>query len=186
MAGKRRAWAVLLLLAEPLCGGLAAAQATGNLTIPPTRTVAFDGHPVTLPKDLTEPATVLILGFGRDSKTATTAWEQAVRTQLVHPGAVGLYELAMLAEVPGFVRPLVLRKIKREVPGLLQGQFLSVTEDEEAWKRAAGYAADQPQAAYVLLVDRGGRVQWATHAPFSAESFADLRHKALAVAGRRP
>ena len=157
------------------------AQAMGG-QIPQTATTALNGQAVSLPSDLRAPATVLIVGFGRHSQDATTAWERAVRLQLAHPGSIGFYDAAMLAEVPGFVRPVVVRAIKREVPDGLKPNFLPLTEKEDAWKRAAGYADDQPEAAYVLLVDRTGRVQWMTHAPFSPAGFDDLRQRAMALA----
>ena len=136
--------------------------ATGQ--IPQTSVTALNGQPVTLPGDLHAPGTILILGFGRHSQDATTAWERAVRTGLARPGAIGFYDMAMLAEV-------------------LKPQFLPLTESEDAWKRVAGYTADQPEAAYVLLVDRSGGVQWRTHAQFSDAGFAQLRDRANALAG---
>ena len=151
--------------------------------IPQTSVTALNGQPVSLPADLRVPGTILILGFGRHSQDATTAWERAVRTGLARPGAIGFYDMAMLAEVPGFVRPFVVRSIKRAVPDVLKPQFLPLTENEDAWKRVAGYAADQPEAAYVLLVDRSGGVQWRTHAQFSDAGFAQLRDHANALAG---
>ena len=182
MAGKGRVLAITLAAA---CSGIfALAQAAP--AIPKTQVTSLTGQALQLPRDLATPATVLILGFGRHSQDATTAWERPVRTQLAKPGLISFYDMAMLAEVPGFIRPLVLRAIRHEVPDVLKPNFLPLTEDEDAWKRTAQYAADQPEAAYILLVDRTGHVQWSTHAPFSPAGFDELRHHAETLAHQNP
>ena len=154
----------------------------GHAPIPNTQATALDGHPVTLPRDLPGRATILILGFGRHSADATTAWEKPVRGQLAHLPAIAFYDMAMLAEVPGFVRPFVLRAIRKQVPDVLKPNFLPLTTDEDAWKHAAGYEANLPDAAYVFVVDRKGQVLWQTHAAYSAEGFRALSEAASRVA----
>ena len=151
-----------------------------NSSIPVGRVNTLDGHTLTLPADLPARATVLILGFGRHSQDATTAWEKRVRMQLAHPPAIGFYDMAMLAEVPGFVRPMVLRSVRKAVPDVLKPNFVPLTEHEDDWKRAAGYDPAQPDAAYVLLVDAHGNVRWSTH-----ENYNDARWQALVTAARQ-
>lgn len=141
---------------------------------------------MSLPGQLPGRATVLILGFGRHSQEATTAWEKPVRLQLAHPPAIGFYDMAMIAEVPGFIRPLVLRSIRRDVPDVLKPNFIPLMNEEDAWKRVAGYLPDQAEAAYVLLVDRSGRVRWSTHAAFTQSGFAQLTRAAQELAHQSP
>lgn len=150
-------------------------------SIPPTQATALDGHPVVFPRDLQGGLTVLIVGFGRHSESATTAWEKAVRTQLASPTGARFYDIAMLAEVPGFMRSLVVRAIRHEVPDVVRPNFLPLTDHEDDWKHAAGYAPDQPDAAYVLLVDAAGRIRWKTHLPFSSPQFTALKEAAQQV-----
>ncbi len=183
MAGKNRLRAILFAVSA-CCEAHVFAQATR--IVPTTKVNNLNGQPVLLPGGLPARATVLILGFGRHSQDATTAWERPTRSQLAKPGWIGFYDMAMLAEVPGLVRPFVLRAVKHEVPDVLKPNFLPLTDDEDAWKRAAGYAQDQPEAAYVMLVDRSGRVQWSTHAGYSPSAFAELRQKAEDLARITP
>ncbi len=175
MAGK-----LLALISLSLTCGIVRAQTVQ--TIPVTQATALDGNTISLPQNLSEHATILILGFGRHSADATTAWEKPVRTQLAQSAAVSFYDMAMLAEVPGFVRPVVLRSIRHKVPPVLQPHFLPLTSEEDAWKRVAGYTSDQPDAAYVMLVDHGGRVLWSTHAGYSDAGFAELGRRARSLA----
>lgn len=175
-------WLALLFSSFLLAQTPAFLQPASAPHIPATRTTALDGHTVLLSGTLPGRATVLILGFGRHSADATTAWEKPVRTQLAQAPAIGFYDMAMLAEVPSFARSLVLRSIRKQVPDVLKPNFLPLFDHENEWKQIVGYSTDQPDAAYVLLVDSAGAVRWSTHEAFSPSSFARLRNLTQALA----
>ncbi len=168
-------------------GGAQAAKAKQvAAALPPTPVTTLDGRSLQLPQELPAHATVLIIGFGRHSQEATTAWEKAVRLQLVRPPAIGFYDVAVIAEVPGFLRSFVIGRIRKAVPDVLKPNFFPLTEKEDEWKRFAGYTPDQPEAAYVVLVDGTGEARWSTHAAFTQAGFTQLTQAAqqLAVAKR--
>jgi len=131
--------------------------------IPRTQSTALDGHAVQLPRDLYPGATVLIVGFSRESATPSTNWGKSLLSALGSTPAIGVLQLPVLAEVPSLARPLVLHSIRKEVPAFLQHNFVPLTADEAAWKQLAGYDPHAPDAAYVLLVDKSGTVRWQTH-----------------------
>ena len=143
---------------------------------------SLDGQSRNFPRDLPGNASVLILGFTRKSVDPTTAWERATRTSLVHPPEIGFFDLAMLAEVPGFARGWVMHLIRNKVPDVLKPNFVPITKDEAAWKRAAGFDAKAPDDAYVLLVDRSGTVRWSTHEACTPERFALMSAQAHSLA----
>jgi len=142
--------------------------------IPATQSTALDGHPVQLPQDLFPGATVLIVGFSRESATASTDWGKSLAPALASTPSIGVLQLPMLAEVPSLVRPLVVRSIRKQVPSFLQHNFIPLTADEPAWKQLAGYDPHAPDAAYLLLVDKSGTVRWQTHAPCSPALVAQV------------
>jgi len=152
-------------------------------TIPTATGTALDGHGVSLPRDLSPSATILILGFSRSSQDATTAWEKPVRTSLASPD-IAFFDMPFLEDAPSFIRPLIVRAIRKQVPDVLKPRFVPLTSGESAWKQAAGFAPSAPDAAYVLLVDRSGRILWQTHEPFSQPRFDQLAAAARALAGR--
>ena len=160
-----------------MCLATSAAYA-GNSSISQAQLVALDGHTVSLPSQLPGRATVLIIGFGRHSQDATTPWEKAVRLRLAHVPAVGFYDMAMLAEVPAFLRSFVIGRIREAVPDVLKPNFIPLTEDEDRWKRTAGFDPAFAEAPYVLLVDRAGGVRWSSHAAFTEAGFAELSRAA--------
>lgn len=157
-------------------------------TIPTTTVTALDGHTLHLPQDLSAGATVFIVGFGRHSSDATTAWEKPVRTRLAHAPGIQFYDAAMIAEVPGFMRSTVTRLIRGKVPEVLRPNFLPLAADEPAWKTAAGYTDASPEVAYVFVVDHTGAVRWSTHAGFTEAGFAQLTEatQRVAAAANRP
>jgi hypothetical protein len=142
--------------------------------IPATQSTALDGHPVQLPRDLYQGATVLIVGFSRESSTPATNWGKALAPALSSTPTIGVLQLPMLADVPGLVRPLVLRSIRKQVPAFLQRNFVPLTANEAAWKQLAGYDTHAPDAAYVMIVDKSGAIRWQTHAPCSPALVAQV------------
>ena len=152
-------------------------------TIPAATGTALDGHSVALPRDLSGGATVLILGFTQHSQDATTAWEKPVRASLAGPRPdIAFYDMPFLQDAPSLVRPLIVRAIRKQVPDALQPRFVPLTSGEAAWKQTVGYSKDAPDAAYVLLVDRAGKVRWQTREPFSTAQFARLVQASEALA----
>jgi len=155
-----------------LCALLAALLLT--LTIPTTTGTALDGHTVTLPRDLTAPATILILGFTHASSDATTAWEKSIRASLATTPAIDYYDIAFLQDAPTFIRPAILHNIRKQVPDTLKPHFLPLTTNESAWKQASNFSLSAPDAGYVLLIDRAGNIHWQTHEPFNPARFNEL------------
>jgi hypothetical protein len=143
-------------------------------TIPTATATALDGHTVSLPRDLPGRATILILGFSQHSQTATTAWEKPIRSSLASAPAIGYLDMPILEDAPSFIRPLILRSIRKQVPDVLKPNFLPLTSNEAAWKQLTHFSPTSPDAAYVLLVDRAGNIRWQTHEPFSPTHFEEL------------
>jgi hypothetical protein len=165
---------------------LATLLAAGNIpaTIPASTGTALDGHIITLPRDLNR-ATVLILGFSKDSADATTAWEKPVRTSLATNPAIGFYDMPFLEDAPSFIRPLILRSIRKQVPDALKPNFVPLTSGQASWKQLTGFTKDAPDAAYVLLVDRSGQVLWQTHEAFNPTRFDELATAARKLAAEK-
>jgi hypothetical protein len=149
-------------------------------TIPSATGTALDGHTVLLPRDLSPQATILILGFSRNSQDTTTAWEKPVRTSLASPN-ITFFDMPFLEDAPSLIRPLILRAIRKQVPEALKPRFVPLTAGESAWKQAAGFTPTAPDAAYILLVDRSGRILWQTHEQYSQARFDQLASNARAL-----
>jgi len=161
--------AILLFAATTLLFTVPPQARAAAPAIPITHGTALDGHAVSLPQDLKQ-ATVLILGFSRNSADATTAWEKAVHASL----AASYFDMPMLASAPAFVRPIIVHSIRKQVPNPIWPNFMPLTSDESGWKQAAGFSPAAPDAAYILLVDHTGAVHWQTHDPLTPDRLAQL------------
>jgi hypothetical protein len=150
--------------------------------IPLSSGTALDGHAVMLPRDLPGRATILILGFSQHSADATTAWEKPIRSSLASTPAVGYLDMPFLEDAPSFIRPLIVRSIRKQVPEVLHQYFVPLTSGQAAWKQLTGFTPSAADAAYVLLVDRNGQVLWQTHEPFSQSRFDELASAARKLA----
>ncbi|MBW4037764.1 MAG: hypothetical protein HIU91_02620 [Acidobacteria bacterium] len=161
------------------------AQTPAPATIPASSGTALDGQTLTIPSGLTAPANILILGFTRSSSDATTAWEKPTRISLASP-TIHYLDIAFIQDAPSFIRPLIVRSLKKVVPDPVKPQFIPLTAQESAWKQTVGFSPQDPDAAYVLLVDRSGHVRWQTHESFSTDRFNQLAAAArqLAASGK--
>jgi hypothetical protein len=161
---------------------LIALPALAITRIPPASGTALDGHAVLLPRDLPGRATILILGFSQHSADATTVWEKSIRTSLANSPSVGYLDMPFLEDAPSFIRPLIVRSIRKQVPPVLHPYFVPLTSGQAAWKQLTGFTASAADAAYVLLVDRNGEVLWQTHEAFSQARFDELASAARKLA----
>ncbi len=161
---------------------LLAASATAGAPSHPLATQTLDGRPFVVPDDLPERASLLVIGFTRDSRTATSAWAREIAQDDVLRRSVDLYQVAMLEDVPLLLRRMVVAGIRRDVPGPLHRRFLLVTQQTGAWKKLVSHA--EPDAAYLLLA-QGGRIVWRGSGDFS-EALLDLLRSAIAGSREAP
>ncbi len=185
-APARRAAASALAFAALLIGGAGEGRAISgsDITLPPAQGTTLAGQAFALPGSLHAPANVFVIGFGRHTTNAAIGWEHAIVTQLARPNVIEMYNVAMLAEVPGFARSFVLGRMRKAVPEAYRANFIPVVDREDDWKHAAGYDPNQPEAAYVLVVDNHGLVRWSSHESYNAASWQALVSAAQQLTGR--
>ena len=82
------------------------------------------------------------------------------------------YQVAILDDVPRFLRGLVLRAIRNGVPERLHKRFLIVFENGDVWKRLARFL--EPDDAYVLVIGAGGKLLWRIQGRLTEEHFRTL------------
>lgn len=153
--------AVSLVLAPVLASDAAMSQ-----SIPATKAETLAGRSIQLPEDLKGRALVFVFGFSKKSGEAVRLWNQQLAPVLAGDAGVLYLEGAILADVPGMVRGFVIRGIKKSIPAPDQEHFLSILEDENAWKKLANYR--EPDEAYVLVTDPVGVVKMVEHGLVSA------------------
>jgi hypothetical protein len=142
------------------------------LKLPVTHATTLDERSLVWPRDLVRP-TVLVLGFSRGAGDATTAWEKALRS-LATAQAIDFYDMPVVAGAPAFLRPIIIKSIRKQVPTVARAHILPITEDEAKWKQLSGYLESAPDAAYLILVDTTGVVRWSSREDFSETHLTQL------------
>lgn len=154
------------------CAAIGNSQQGSPGPLPLTHGKTLSGDAVTLP-DSNHAQTLIIAGFSKNSSSSVKAWwEQAQTLCQAHP-EVACYQVAVLEEVPSFVRGMVLGSMKRGTPAAEQRSFVTVFENESAWKQTLAFNA--PDDAYLGLFDKSGKLLWHTSGGEKAASSAGLQ-----------
>lgn len=160
-----RRWIVVTLLA---CLANATVRAGEALPVLPVQTL--NGKALTLPAAWPAQPVLLIAGFSRASRDPCRAWSERLRNE--PPADLAVYQMAVIDDVPGLLRGLVTRAMRKGVPPALHERFLLVTEQGQAWRQLAGYA--QPDAAYLLLFDAQHQLRWHRVGPVNEAAYRAL------------
>jgi len=159
-----------------LCLAVLIASVVLAESIPETTAESLDGHHVSLPADFSGKPAILVVGFSRAGGDQCGPFARRLSKEAsVQNGSTKIYQIAMLASAPRFVRPMILHGMRSGVPKAEQSTFLPLTKNEKEWKQAAGYDRAAENDAYLLLVDSRGTVRWTGHGHFSDAVYAEFR-----------
>ncbi len=145
----------LSLLLSLAIGGTAL-QASAQASLPHTEAKSLSGKELKIP--VADRFTLVVAGFTKNSSTATRDWWQKAAPLCKEHPQVACFTVAVLEDVPRFVRPMVVGGMKHGIPEPQQDSFLTSFQNERAWKQALAYAA--PDNAYLALMDSSGTVIW--------------------------
>ena len=162
-------WAILCILSSDL---IAQAQA-GMGRIPSAHATTLSGEPVTLPTALSGKPGVLVIGFSHAAQAQVQAWGQRLSRDYTDVSGFQYFEIPLLAAAPKMLRGMIIRKMGAGIKGKERDHFLPITEDESAWRSAAGYSASD--SAYVLVVDSSGTILWRTRGAANESSYAEVK-----------
>lgn len=152
-------------------------QAADLRAVLPTTTLA--GQSLTVPEDLGADARLFIIGFSRPSSKHTEAWARKLLDEYGQTSRLAIYQVAVLGDMPHFVRRLVVAGIRRGVPDKMHGRFLVATDKVEHWKRLAGYS--EPDSAYIVLVNDRHEMAWRQAGEWSDAGFEKLVNQLQAM-----
>ncbi|HVH89673.1 MAG TPA: hypothetical protein VM912_23350 [Terriglobales bacterium] len=146
----RLAFAILLI------GSALSAQ-----LIPHTEAEALSGKKVVLPDAFAGHPALFTIGFSRNGGDSAGRWGKDLRKELAGLSDVHFYSVAVLQDAPKLMRGMIRHGMRSGTPKAEQDSFIVLEQDEDAWKKVAGFA--DPNDAYILLVDSAGNVRWRTH-----------------------
>ena len=160
-------WLPCLLLVAIAC-----AQTAQQL--PATAGESLAGSKVVLPDAARGKVALLIFGFTKASKAATSAWADKIFSDFGTQSGFALYQLPVLESVPGFVRGMVISSMKKGVRENMRDHFVPILHGEADLKKLVSYK--EPDDAYLVLLDPTGQIVEQKHGPFSDMAYAQLRN----------
>ena len=137
------------------------------------------GEQRAFPADIVEGRAVVVLTFSKTASDRATEWTRKLRER-EQPLAAGIYQIAVLEDVPALLRSFVISAIKRSVPAELHQNFWIALSSSKEWqKRTGATALDQPQ---VLLLEGRSEIAWHFQGAFSDAALRAL----VSIVSRQP
>ena len=137
-----------------LCLVLGAVGVAASSEIP--RAVTLAGNEVAAPEDLGA-RSLLVVSFHRVANGGAREWRRVLDDD-PRVDASSVYTVIVLEGAPGFVRRMVVRALRGDVPAARQDSFLIVEEGADGWRELAGSNGeeeDRADAVFVVRLENG-------------------------------
>ena len=150
--------------------GVSAAQ-----QLPRLQEETLSGQQIVLPDAAAGKVAVLVFGFSRASQNSTAAWIKHLHEDYGKNTGIVIYQLPVLEDAPRLIRGMITSGMKKSVPESERANFVPVLHSEADIKKLVNYK--EPDDAYLVVLDRSGKVAYQTHGAADAFAYADLRIK---------
>lgn len=156
--------------------GPAAEIAVGDL-LPPLGGEFLTGRKALLPAAASGRVALLLLGFSYDSRLAVEAWAKQFRKEFGTDMRVTFYEVPMIGGVARIGKWFIDSGMRRGTPRADYENVITVYGGTETWKRRVRFR--DPKAAYLILIDRHGKVGWRFSGGFDERAYRILLSETL-------
>jgi hypothetical protein len=140
--------------------------------LPPVSGERLDGRPAGLPAAARGRVTLVAFGFTRGSSKAVQAWGEHFKGVFAADSAYDWLEVPVLGGAARLARGWITGAMRGGTPVPDRPHVLVVWTDARDWKRRLEYR--ERDAAYLVLLDRDGRVRWRGHGGFDEERWREL------------
>ena len=152
---------------------LALSTTANAQSIPAIKAKTLADTDIVLPQPGSTQILILVLGFSHKSAENCAPWGKRLSADFRSDTRVTYYQLPVLQGAPSFVRPMILRGMRKDMPADQQAHFIPILDHEDEWKKLVNFSA--PDDAYILLTDSHGHVVWQTHGPITDASYDALK-----------
>ena len=166
---------VTLLIATLAAAAPFPALVPGDL-LPPLRGEFLSGRKAVLPDSARGRVVLVALGFTYESRFAVEAWIARFRQDFGTDSAVTFFEVPVLGGMARVARLFIDGGMRRGTPKVLHENVITVYGRASEWKLRLGFR--EPDDAYLVLLDRAGRVVWRHAGSFREEDYALLAAEA--------
>jgi hypothetical protein len=168
---KKRSTAILRICCCLAFVSTALAQSATEM--PTTEGDSLAGHKVVLPGAAAGKVAVLVFGFTKASKVQTSAWASKLQADFRTRPDFEFYQLPVLEDVPRFVRGMVIFGMRKGVAEDKRDHFVPILQGEAELKKFVHYK--EPDDAYLVVLDRAGKILQQSHGSPDDASYARLR-----------
>jgi hypothetical protein len=152
---------------------LTASVAQVGPQMPKTEGESLAGQRVVLPDAAAGKVAVLVFGFTKASKAATSAWAAKLQADFGARSEFELYQLPVLEDVPRFVRGMAMSSMKKGVAEDKRDHFVPILHGEAELKELVHYK--QADDAYLVVLGRTGNVIQQTHGTGDDATYAAVQ-----------
>ena len=161
----------LLALLLPLL--LASSEAPAPLplgaVLPAIRGELLDGRACELPAAVKGKVTLVVLGFTRGSSEDVKAWGARFKAAYGADTTLTWMKIPVMGGMARVMKGVITGAMRGETPEADRAHLMTVWSGGDEWRRRMGY--QQPKPAYVVLLDREGRVRWRGVGPLDDEKW---------------
>jgi hypothetical protein len=140
--------------------------------LPELRGEFLNGRPATFPAASSGRVALLLMGFTYDSRFAVEDWTKRFRDRFGGNDRVTFFEVPMIGGMARMAKWFIDSGMRRGTPKEDHEHVVTVYGGTGDWKRRVSF--QDPKAAYLVLMDTGGKVAWTHRGPFGASAFEEL------------
>jgi hypothetical protein len=139
----------------------------------------LSGQRANLPQDSSGRIALLMLGFTYESRFAVETWAKRFRKDFGKQSKVTFFEIPMIGGLARLGKWFIDGGMRRGTPKTDYGNVITVYGGTDAWKQRLGFK--DPNAAYLILVDRSGKIAWRYAGAFAEDPYRTLSSKASSL-----
>lgn len=141
-------------------------------TLPPLQGQFLTGREAQLPDAASGKVALLAIGFTYSSRFPVEAWIGRFRKDFGSNPQVTFYEIPMISGMARLGKWFIDSGMRKGTPARDQENVITVYRGTDLWKQLVDYQA--PDAAYLVLLDKHGRVRWRHSGEFDENAYKDL------------
>jgi hypothetical protein len=144
----------------------------------------LSGKKAVLPGAAKDKVALLALGFTYESRHAVEAWTGRFRKDFAGEANATFYEVPMIGGAGRLGRWFIDSGMRRGTPKELHENVITVYGGTDPWRQRLKFK--DPDAAYLILLDRKGTVRWLHSGRFDESVFSDLVAMVRQVLAEQP
>jgi len=142
--------------------------------LPPLRGEFLTGRDAELPPVAAGRVALLSLGFTYKSRFAVEEFSKRFQKEFAGRDDVTFFEVPMIGGMGRLAKVFIDRGMRNATPKEMHENVITVYGGTGEWKARVGVRDED--AAYLVLIDREGRVQWVRGSRYDERVFNDLKN----------